>query len=205
MDEKKNDNNGKKQKLELYPRWRQVVDEILKDTSITYGSLLSHEWLDRKLELVAPTSGGRQEFRRFELRRLEMIARLREELLEQHRMLLDSVPTKGYRVVLPSEQTKVVKTKLREELGRNFRKAYCGYAFCATENLTPAEREENVTEMCRLGQMKSAISNIFHLAHPGPKNFRPEEKKIEMESESDKMKRENAELREQLQRLARGK
>lgn len=102
----------------LHPEWRQAAKDIADKFS--YGDLVTMEWLQKSFHLVEPTTI--EQFKSYQLEFLSSMDALRQELLEEHRLVLRNVRGSGYEVVEPNEQVQYAWHsafgKVKQELGK---------------------------------------------------------------------------------------
>lgn len=138
----------------LYPAWRQVEADLLA-TGITYGSLITDEWLDEAFGIKPPKTIA--EYKRAELIRLSQIESLKESLLENHRMLLARVKSVGYTVLPPEQQTRHVMDNRMREVRAAFGKLNRELTFVDVAALNDAQRKENSDALAKLGMLRSFV------------------------------------------------
>lgn len=136
----------------LYPAWRQAEADLLA-TGVTYGSLISDEWLDHAFGITAPQSIAEAE--RAQLVRLSQIEALRESLLANHNMMLTRVRGVGFTVVPPELQTKTAMQMRTKEVRVALQKLAREISHVNTSLLTDDQRKENTDAQAKLGVLRT--------------------------------------------------
>lgn len=105
-------------KTTLHPEWRQAAKDIAEQ--FKYGDLVSMVWLQEAFHLQEPKSI--EEFKSYQLDFLASMDALRQELMEEHKLVLRNVRGAGYEVVDPNEQVEFAWHsafgKVKQELGK---------------------------------------------------------------------------------------
>lgn len=138
----------------LFPAWRQAERDLLA-SGVTYGSLITTEWLREAFGLREPK--GIAEFQRNELVMLRQTHELSASLLENHRMMLVTVRGVGYTVVPPEKQTAVAMERRTKEIKAALSKLAREVSFVNTEQLTDSQRKENADAQAKLGALRSLV------------------------------------------------
>lgn len=127
------------------------------------GDLLTHDQLKllcglrdpdlSNLDLIEPsrrTAHAAEVLRKAQFEYMENVESLREELLRTHRIALDNVRAKGYRLVPVKEQTSVAMSGLKRDTGRAVRKCHSLLVNVRVELLDESGRRENTDALARL-------------------------------------------------------
>ena len=127
------------------------------------GDLLSHDHLKllcglrdpdlSNLDLIEPsrrTAHASEVLRKAQFEYMEHVEDVRQELLQTHRIALDNVRAKGYRLVPVKEQTSVAMTGLKRDTTRAVRKCHSLLVNVRVELLDESERRENTDALARL-------------------------------------------------------
>lgn len=148
-------------KLEPIPAWRKVERAIVNDKRWTWGDLIPSEEIDEMLGLSRPGADDRaDQLQAYQLGRLQQLDALRNHMLREHRMHLNTEPGLGIRIVLPHEQTAVVQSKGRSALAKALRDMRDGLAYVDTSQLTAEQRKENTDAQVRLAARVQALKPI---------------------------------------------
>lgn len=140
--------------LSLYPTWKQAARDFL-EAAFPPGSLITHAWLEEHFEMPAPADP--MTFKAFQTRQFEWLRNvdsLRTYLLEDHQIYLESIAGEGYRVVPPSEQTKVADGRFEREAARAFQRVTTALENVRVEQLTDAQRRENTDAVAKIAMLR---------------------------------------------------
>lgn len=140
--------------VKLHPAWRQAEVDLLAQ-GITYGSLVTQEWLDEAFGIVQATTIAQHQ--KNELIRLRQFQELQQSLLENHRMMLAPVRGVGYSVVPPGQQTSVSMKRRTKEIKAAMAKMLREVRFVNEELLTEDQRKEHTDAAAKLGQLRSML------------------------------------------------
>jgi hypothetical protein len=138
----------------LYPAWRQAEVDLIAQ-GVTYGSLISDDWLRAAFGIKEPTTIA--EAQRNDLVMLRQTECLRESLLETRNMMLRRVQGLGYTVVLPEQQTKLAMQDRTREVKNALRKLAREIAHVDHSKLTDAQRKENTDAQAKLGALRGLV------------------------------------------------
>lgn len=148
--------------LVLSPRWRQAVIDFFA-AGFKPGDVISHDWLEEHFGLD-PIEDGQaltiQAHRERQFKWLQAMEAFKTELLERYRVCLVSVFGEGYRVVPPGQQTELATEKFEAEAKRAYRKAAMRLKYVKVEELTEAQRRENVDAIARLSMIQGMQRTI---------------------------------------------
>ncbi|HUW67842.1 MAG TPA: hypothetical protein VMW20_07310 [Candidatus Nanoarchaeia archaeon] len=136
-----------------HPLWKQVVIDITQQFSA--GQVVTHSWLKNQLKIVEPATGTKKQFNSLQIKYMYEVDRIREELLHIHQIYLHSEYQVGYRLLQPSEQTRVVWTKMVKSLRKALKQAHEGLINVRHNNLTTTEQKENSDKLAVLSQIET--------------------------------------------------
>ena len=95
--------NAIKEDLKHYPPYKNALDEIAAKTAEAgYGMLFTHEQLKEWMDVKEPKTI--EEYKKCEFAYMASLEKLKDELMVDYNIFLDSVPGEGYRVLIPDEQ-----------------------------------------------------------------------------------------------------
>lgn len=137
----------------LHPVWKQAADDFIS-AGFADGDIIPREWFEQHFEMGALKSS--MKFDAYQARQiawLENIESLRRALLDEHRIYLENVFGTGYRIVPPGEQTGATKARFEREVKKEFRRAARGLKHVRHEQLTDAQRQENMDAIAKLSQI----------------------------------------------------
>lgn len=138
----------------LYPAWKQAERDLLAG-GLTYGSLITDEWLESTFGLEAPKTIA--EFERNQLMRLNQQQQLFDSLLENHRMMVERVKGVGYTVLPPERQTSVAMDRRGREVKSALSKMAREISFVNTAMLTDSQRKENSDAQAQMGALRALM------------------------------------------------
>ena len=122
--------------IKKYPVYLSVVEEIIQ--AFNYGDIISNSWLIEKSELNVPDMMTRDQHQTLQFQYMAFIEGVKIELLENHLMALESVRGTGYRIVMPSDQSTLAMTNLKNSLHKELSKCVKTISFI-NENLLTDE------------------------------------------------------------------
>lgn len=144
--------------VHLLPAWRNAAAELFSGR-YTYGDEIAHEELQQALRLPKPTGLMKpEEYERWRLDLLSQVDALADWLLEEKNMCLQSVQGRGYRIVLPAEQTEFAMKQGRKKIRSELRKMGRRLSFVDHASLTQDERRANADALARLSFMEQQFS-----------------------------------------------
>ena len=136
----------------LYPAWRQAEADLLAQ-GVTYGSLITREWLDAAFGIREPRTIAEAE--RAQLVRLSQTQALRDSLLQNHRMMLRPTKGVGFTVVPADQQTRVAMDDRTREVKSALSKLAREISHVDLTKLDDAQRKENTDAQAKLGALRS--------------------------------------------------
>lgn len=133
------------------------------------GDLITHEWLAWSLAIPEPSSIEELRDQQFVL--LERVDAFRQTLLVNHKVALQTVRGKGYRVVPPSEQARFAAEEAARHIKKGLRRGDQLLSHTRLDELSDDERRRHLdaeTRMASLsGMMRRGRRDIFKLFTPG--------------------------------------
>lgn len=108
--------------MSMLPSWRQAAEDFLRE--FDYGDVVPIDWLEAKFDipkLEESQSLTAEQFRDRQFVWLANIEALKDYLLRNHQVMLESVRGKGYRWVPPHEQTDVAMRDFQQGARKLFR------------------------------------------------------------------------------------
>jgi hypothetical protein len=147
--------------IDRLPAWRNVENAIIEDRRWGYGDLISWDDLHALLGIREPgPNESAAKYKAWQLQRLQNVDALRDHMLREHLMYLDTEIGLGLRIVLPAEQTLRVQDKGRKALARALRDMRDGFTHVDTSQLTAEQRKENTDAQVRLAARVQALRPI---------------------------------------------
>lgn len=139
----------------LYPRWRQAVEDFLAE--FAYGSLVPHGWLEVHFGMPGMDVKEKLTTAEFAKRQFEWLSNIeafKAELLDEHRVCLQSVHGKGYRWVPPHEQTALATKDFAKDVRKTFRSVDSKLKHLRVAELTDEQRRENTDATNKISMLK---------------------------------------------------
>jgi hypothetical protein len=147
--------------VDRLPAWRNVEHAIIAEKRWTYGDLIAWEDLHALMDIKEPgPNETAAKYKAWQLLRLQNVDALRDHMLREHLMYLDTEIGLGLRIVLPAEQTLRVQDKGRKALARALRDMKDGFTHVDTSKLTAEQRKENTDAQVRLAARLQALKPI---------------------------------------------
>jgi len=159
------------EKVTLFPQWQQAVEDAAGE--FQYGDVITKEWLVEHFGLEQPKRGTAWEFQKFQFELLEAMEGFKERLLVEHKMALENVRGRGYRVLQPSEQTGYSLRQFKIAVAREVRKAADILQNVNASLLTQDEQRENIEARGKLAAIHSFTRKQFRAPRikGGPKQL----------------------------------
>lgn len=148
--------------LKILPEWRQAIRDFLA-AGFKEGDIVPHAWFEQHfgMEPLSPdTEITVADYNSRQFSWLRNFDAFRTELLEQHQICLCSVQGEGYRIIPPSEQSALALERFEREAKKSFRKAGLTLKHVRLNELTEAERRENVDAIAKLSQLRGMVKAI---------------------------------------------
>lgn len=142
--------------LSLHPRWKQAVVDFL-EAGFKPGDVIPHTWLAEHFGMPVLDDASALTVTQYRERQFEWLASMelfKADLLERHQIFLRSVFGEGYRWVPPGEQTGAAVKEFEQDARRAYRKAGLRLMHVRAEELTDAQRQENLDAIGRLSMLQ---------------------------------------------------
>jgi hypothetical protein len=150
----------------LLPAWKNVVQAI-EAGRWTYGDLITHAELQELVDLPEPTGQCTvDEYKSWRFKYLNETSALAEHLLTEEQMALRSEPGVGYRIVMPSDQTRVAEMDLQSAIAKAFKQAGMRIKNVNHELLTSEQVRQNSDAAVRLASKRDALRRVDRLPAP---------------------------------------
>lgn len=137
----------------LLPEWRQAAKDIAE--SFKYGDIITLEWLQKSFHLKDPSTIV--EFRDYQFAFLGNMDSLRQELLQEHRLLLSSVRGVGYELVEPNEQVETAWQSTFVRVKRELKKLAGAIRHIRYDELTDEKRREHADAQAKLSGIHAFV------------------------------------------------
>ncbi len=141
----------------------QKVIAGFEASNISYGDVLNHSdiltWAEIELPDMADLSRSDQQqaFNKFSLARVTVVEALRDYLLNDRMMYMQSIPGTGYHIVQPAQQTEAAVRKGMAQIQKGLKHASQGAGQVNTALLDSGEREYNTSVKARLSGLARMI------------------------------------------------
>lgn len=141
----------------LHPAWRNALQSFL-DGRFPYGHLLTRDWLYEQFQIERPCfSTPHGVAQRAELRFVEEFTSLRQALLEDHQIDLQTKNGVGYVVVAPGDQTGLALSDGIVAVRKALRRATTRATNVRIDELTPEQQKANADALAKLATVKVAL------------------------------------------------
>jgi hypothetical protein len=140
-------------KVTLFPQWRQAAEDAAQ--AFGYGDVIPKEWLIYHFGLEQPKRGTAWDFQKFQFDLLEAMEGFRETMLVEHKMAMENVRGRGYRILQPNEQTAYSMRQFKIAVAREVRKAADLLQNVAANMLTSDEQKQNIEARQKLAAVHS--------------------------------------------------
>ena len=122
------------------------------------GALLSHAWLQEAFGMPDRTTANSFEaFQRWQYAYMTRFAEFQKVLLLTHKIALANVFSKGYRIVLPSEQSSWAVHEAGRELRKALSKGVSRASHVNLDALSAAERKGQSDDLNRIRSLREVI------------------------------------------------
>ena len=91
--------------------------------SFKYGDVIDKQWLIDRSLLIEPLRGTKKDFESFSFDFMDFIESFKSEMLVNNKMYLVAVRGKGYRIVMPNQQSDEAMNNLRNVVTSETNKA----------------------------------------------------------------------------------
>lgn len=141
----------------LFPRWRQVVSDLLAD-GLPDGHVIQRTKLASMLGIAEPVTARDAE--RYDLAMLQNVALIRRELLERHRIHLRADGRGGLVVTPPEDQTDVVMRDGQRDMARAVQRMASGLSYVRVEAISDAARARNSDALAKIAALAAMHGKI---------------------------------------------
>jgi hypothetical protein len=122
------------------------------------GALLSHAWLQDALGVPEPTMANSVEaFRKWQFTFMTRLVSFQKALLLTHKTALANVFGRGYRIVLPNEQSSWAVNESTREMRRALSKGVSRTTHVNLDALSPAERQAQSADLNRIRSLREVL------------------------------------------------
>lgn len=122
------------------------------------GALLTRAWLQDALGVPDPkTMNSLEAFQRWQFTYMTRLSEFQKVLLLTHRIALANVFGKGYRFVLPNEQSGWAVHEAGRELRKALSKGVARASHINVDALTPAERASQSADLNRIRALRELL------------------------------------------------
>lgn len=135
-----------------HPVWRHALQQ-LESGGIAPGSVIEKAELERMF--CMPDAKNMAEFQKNTQLFRFYVWQLRQELLHKHRLVIRSLSGVGYEVLQPQHQTQRVMRDRGEAISRELTKLAEELAYLRAEELTDAQRKDNLDAQAKVGALMS--------------------------------------------------
>lgn len=142
--------------LKLYPAWRQVERDLL-DKGLPDGSTVPMDYLRSALGLRDPKTLDGEAALREQAQFNFSMGELKESLLTNHRIVLRLVPSVGYMVTPPEDQTRLAMKDHGAEVFNALQRAAQKITHVRVDQLTDDQRRENVDAQAKISSLRSMV------------------------------------------------
>lgn len=142
---------------------KQMVIDGFEASGLSYGDIINHSDVDGWSNIEFPDLSGvsgdeqRKLITKFQLDKLGVMDALRDHLLTERMMYLESISGTGYRIVEPAQQTEAAVRKGIRQIQNGLRHATKGVEQVNTAMLDTREREYNASVKARLSGLARMI------------------------------------------------
>jgi hypothetical protein len=134
----------------LHPGWKEALEQLSRE-GLQHGDTIKREWLYTHFSIPYPTDATPfSDARRAELRFLTQFKMFETELLTRHSMALKTVPSVGFLIVPPKEQTRWAYKEAVTEIRKTLNKGVQRLVNIDHAALDSAGRKENSDAVARL-------------------------------------------------------
>ena len=97
--------------------------------NVGYGGMITHSEIAAAFQIQLPQIDGKsadeikKAFEMVQFKTLAMVERLKEHMLETHKMHMESNRGNGYLIVMPSDQGRLAFERMKKSVGADIRKA----------------------------------------------------------------------------------
>lgn len=152
--------------VSLFPPWKEAIKKF-REEQFEPGKIIPTEWFWQVFGEVDPDTEASISPKEYGRRKLFFVAQLQllqDELLEEDEIALVNVYGKGYQIIPPKDQTKFAIERAKRAIGREIRRASKTLEHIKLEQLSAAEKEENL-------QARSKIAALHGMNRKLPSPF----------------------------------
>jgi hypothetical protein len=149
--------------VSVLPQWESCVSEFLRE-GFGPGAVVPHEWFYAKLNLSK--SGPRtplEQAQRTQFLYWDEMDKVRQVLLEEHCIAINSRPGVGYEVVPPGEQSGWATKHMTRQFGKEFRLCRDRIVYTNVDALTDGERKDRSDQLAKLAQLQTMTKRSWRL------------------------------------------
>lgn len=150
------------QELKRYPEWQEALEHF-RSAGFKFGEIVKHEWFERALGLpeLNPKHCPPAAYKARQLAYVEGIVGLRDALLVEDDIHLQTMAGVGYRLTPPGEQTGVVMHQARRRIVSTITKAKKGVTHIRRDMLTDEQRAENAEAQSKIAFLSGVARNAL--------------------------------------------
>lgn len=137
----------------LLPEWRQAAKDIAEN--FKYGEVVTLDWLRDAFHLVEPKTI--EDFRNYQFAFMGNMDALRQELLQEHQLLLTSVRGVGYELVEPNEQVETAWQATFVRVKRELTKLASAVRHIRYDELSEDKRREHADAQAKLSGIHAFV------------------------------------------------
>lgn len=149
--------------VSLYPVWRQAAAQALAE--FDYGDTIPLAWIREHLEIEEPAGLLTvEQHRQLQFDLLQKVENFKAQMLEEHKRLLISVRSVGYKIVEPPHQTDAAMRRFQREFRKSLQQAMAALIHIDESALTLEDARDNADAKAKMAYFK-AFGNK-HLEKP---------------------------------------
>ena len=146
-------------KLKHYPGWQNALNEIVRRVKKEgYGVVISHEQIMEYLDIKKPEVATQDQWQKFQFEMLGNLDKLRNELLINHNMYLDTIIRVGYQILKPNDQVKQAPSKHLKRAAKQIRSALMSLTFVDTKQLDSEHERVRLRGLEKIAFLKLQMS-----------------------------------------------
>ena len=150
---------GNNMETKKHPAWKNAIEIILKrfDTK-GYGIVFSDEEINEMLEIKKPEFGSYDSFQKFQLERMSQLESLKEVLLENSSLCLESLRGNGYILMHPDDQVQIVAKKFFKHARNKIKRATAVLINVNYELLSSDVKQKQLDMLGKTAFIKAAMN-----------------------------------------------
>lgn len=150
----------------VHPAWKQALLDF-KVAGFARGDVISHEWLFNAFRIKQPTAATPwEDAKKAQLKFTAAFEKFRNELQIGELVSLQNIPSVGYRIVPPSEQTRWAFRDGMRDVYKDIRKMTTRIVHIDETALTSDQKKENSDATNRVVTLQSMLSRTRRLPRP---------------------------------------